>query len=160
MDAKKEKEWLEIHDDEVTAVSLITEIESRVAERRKQHGRIHPQFPTFGQTATLPKSPSSLNVSALYHHLKQLNELEGPPVTAVLSPSPATQMPVIGRLWQLIRQQAHNLVLFYVNRANTYNYQTHSQLINALNELVRLTQKQQEEIDRLKTEIETLQNKD
>ena len=158
--AKERTGWLEIHDKEVTAVSLMTEIESRVEQRRKQHGRITPHFPTFGQTAAMPESPEPHESPSLYHHLRQLNELEGPPVTAVLVPSPVTQLPVLGHLWRSIRQQAHDLVLFYVNRANAYNYQTHNQFISALNELVRLTQRQQEEINRLKTELETFQNKD
>jgi hypothetical protein len=136
----------------------MAEIESRVERRWEQYGRITPQFPTFGQTAAMPAPPH--DASALYHHLRQLNELEGPPVTPVLVPSPITQLPVIGRLWQFIRKQAHDLVLFYVNRANAYNYRAHSQLISTLNELVRLTQQQQEEIRRLRAEIEVLPDKD
>ncbi|MCA9970313.1 MAG: hypothetical protein KC425_08860, partial [Anaerolineales bacterium] len=96
----------------------------------------------------------------LYHHLHALNDL--PPFDAApqLVASPATRLPLLGRLWQLVRAQAHRLVLFYVNRHAAYNSQAALHLVNTLNELTRLAQTQQQEIAALRAEIARLAPKD
>lgn len=147
------KKWLEIHDAEVTAESLMAQIEERVKRRRQELGRIDPQFPTFGRVTEMPEPASPQDAPNLYHHLRQLNRREPPDVTAVLLPSPATRLPIIGRLWGLIRGQFHNLILFYVNRAQAYNSQTYHNLTNTLNELTRLTQEQKRAIEALEREL-------
>jgi hypothetical protein len=94
---------------------------------------------------------------SLYWHLRALNTHTVPETTAVLANSPATQIPVLGRLWQTIRREAHNLVLFYVNRSLRYTTNEQQEVTHVLNELTRLSQAQQMEIEQLKTELQSLQ---
>lgn len=150
------KNWLEIHDEAVTAVSLISQIEERVRQRRQEHGRVNIQFPTFGYLSPMPEPLQSQNAPNLYHHLRQLNQMDAPPVTAVLVPSPATRVPILGRLWQMVRGQIHNLILFYVNRTNSHNSQVNSHITSTLNELTRLLQEQQQQIEQLQAELDAL----
>jgi hypothetical protein len=88
--------------------------------------------------------------------LKQANKTPSTAVEPVLAPSPATQMPILGRLWELIRGEMHNLVLFYVNRAVADQNQLNVNLVSALNELTRVVQAQRAEIESLRAEIRRL----
>ena len=150
--------WLEIHDVEVTAESLMAQIEERVKRRRRECGNVLSQFPTFGYVTEMPEPTSPQDAPNLYHHLRQLNRRESPDVTAVLVPSSATRLPIIGRFWGLIRGQFHNLILFYVNRAQAYNSQTYHHLTNTINELTRITQEQQRVIESLQRELDVVRN--
>ena len=77
-----------------------------------------------------------------------------------LASSPATATPVLGTLWGRIRAQMHDLVLFYVNRANVTHSRVDSQLIEAINSLTQLVEAQQAEIDQLKERLLEKQHKD
>jgi hypothetical protein len=65
-------------------------------------------------------------------------------------------MPVVGRIWQTIRGEMHNLVLFYVNRSVRDQSQLNVNLVSALNELTRVVQAQQAEIESLRAELHRL----
>ena len=151
--------WIVIADEEITAVALETAVEQRIIERRALLGRPPMlDLPAFGYLSPMPEMPENNPVSkTLYHHLRQLNEMAAPDTASVLAPSPAIRVPLLGRLWATIREQAHQLVLFYVNRALAYETVVNNHTVNTLNELTRLTQSQQEEILRLQAEIEQLQ---
>ena len=149
--------WLELHDPEISSADLVAEIEMRVQLRREELGQVRLVFPTFGTVSSYPEPPTDRPYNPnLYHHLRQANEME-PPVTApVLADSPSTQVPFLGRFWQLIRSQVHELVLFYVNRYVGYETQLDNHIISSLNEMTRVIQVQQEEIDILRNEVEVL----
>jgi hypothetical protein len=152
-----QKKWLELYDEEVTADQLMTTIEKRVQQRQAAQGEIKRTFPTFGFIAPMPHPPAEGDYSAtLYHHLQRLNEMETAETTPLLVPSPNTRLPLLGPLWQLIRRAAHELVLFYVNRHIAHNTTFHNHLINILNEQTNLLQAQQQEIEKLQLEIQTL----
>lgn len=149
--------WIEIHDEQITSEALAHEIEQRVTRRRAQLGSVNLVFPTFGHVSTYPEPPPGTLVDAnLYYYLKQANQTPSPAVEPILAPSPATRMPFVGRLWGLIRREMHNLVLFYVNRAVRDQNQLNVNLISALNEMTRVVQAQQAEIDTLRAEIRRL----
>jgi hypothetical protein len=125
-----------------------------VALRRAELGPVNLVFPTFGHVSTFPEPPvgGGLNPQ-LYYYLKQANETPSAAVEPLLAPSPATRTPVLGRLWGRIRGEMHNLVLFYVNRAVRDQNRLNVNLISALNELTRVVQAQQAEIESLRAEI-------
>jgi len=147
--------WLELHDPEISSADLVAEIEKRVQKRRAELGQVRLVFPTFGTVSPFPEPPSDRPYNSnLYHHLRQANEI-GPPDTApLLADSPATQIPLIGRFWKLIRSQFHELILFYVNRYIGYETQLDNHLISSLNEMTRVIQLQQEEIESLRHDLE------
>ena len=145
--------WLVIHDEEFTSEALVAEVERRVADRRARMGPVDLIFPTFGHVSTFPEPPVGSRINPqLYYYLKQANHSPAAAVEPVLAPSPATQLPVVGRLWGRIRGQVHSLVLFYVNRAVRDQSRLNVDLISALNELTRAVQEQQVEIDTLRAE--------
>ncbi|MCP4423325.1 MAG: hypothetical protein GY803_02425 [Chloroflexi bacterium] len=152
----KSRSWIVMADEEMTTAALETAVEKRLAERRTTLGRPSPvDFPAFGYRTPMPEPPASGAVSqTLHHHLRQLNRMEPPETTPVLIPSPATRIPILGRLWAVIREHAHRLVLFYVNRASARETAVNNHIMNALNELTRLAQSQQDEIRRLQKEID------
>ncbi|MCA9936313.1 MAG: hypothetical protein H6662_04160 [Ardenticatenaceae bacterium] len=148
------KPWLELNDPEINANDLMAEIDVRVAA----HGRFQPHYPTFGHISPMPQPPNEHFAPNLYHHLRALNELEATDSTPELAASPATQLPLLGKLWGMVRAQAHNLVLFYVNRSAADNAQTRAHMVNTLNELTRLVQEQQQEIAALRARLEQEDN--
>jgi hypothetical protein len=150
--------FLEINDPEISAEQLTAAIQQRVQQRRAQLGTVERPFPAFGTAVPCPQQPDNLDhPPALYHHLRQANDLYGRPETApILAASPATRVPLLGRLWALIREQAHGLVLFYVNRAIAHQTTINRHTISALNQLTLLSQEQQRTIADLQQEIERL----
>jgi hypothetical protein len=151
-------DWIIIEDEEVTADGLAAVVAQRLAERRAQLGQPPSlNLPAFGYLSPLPETPQQPVSATLYHHLRHLNELGAPETTPVLVPSPATRVPILGRFWRTIRAQMHQLILFYVNRALAHETAVTNHTRSTLNELTRLAQAQQEEINRLQQEIERLQ---
>ncbi|MDX1416464.1 MAG: hypothetical protein R3293_19850 [Candidatus Promineifilaceae bacterium] len=143
--------WLEIHDSELSSKELAAEIARRVELRRETLGQVHLTFPTFGNVSPFPEPPSDhLYNPNLYHHLRRANQMEPPDTAPVLAHSPATQLPILGRFWQMVRRQFHELILFYVNRFVAHETQMDNHLISSLNELTRIVQVQQEEIQSLR----------
>jgi hypothetical protein len=148
--------WIVIHDDLITSEELVTEVERRVAQRREELGGVNLVFPTFGHVSTFPEPAENQANPHLYYYLKQANQPPSPAVGPILAPSPATRMPVVGRIWQTIRGEMHNLVLFYVNRSVRDQSQLNVNLVSALNELTRVVQAQQAEIESLRAELHRL----
>lgn len=148
--------WLEIHDEEITSEELVREVERRVAQRREGLGSVNLGFPTFGHVSTYPEPAGSALNPHLFYYLKQANQMQSPAVEPILAPSPATQTPVLGRLWGRIRGEMHNLVLFYVNRSVRDQNQLNVNLISVLNEMTRVIQEQQAEIEALGAEVRRL----
>lgn len=161
MTESEKQAWLEIHDSEVTAEALMAEVERRVAQRRAELGVVQPVFPTFGFVSEYPEPPQDGRAynPNLYHHLRQANQTAPPETAPVLAASPATRVPLLGRLWGLVRAQFHELILFYVNRPVRHGVQLNNHLISVLNELTRQVAAQQEEIESLRAELRALKEK-
>lgn len=151
---RSDEDWLTIHDSEISSAELAAEIARRVQKTEERSGELKLILPSFGEISSFPKPPADrLYNPLLYHHLRRANELAPPATNPVLVPSPATRIPILGRIWQLIRRQVHELVLFYVNRLGAYEANLDSHIISSLNELTRLVEEQQEEIIRLQKKL-------
>ena len=95
----------------------------------------------------------------LYHHLHLANKLYTDVETeSILASSPATRLPLIGNLWGTIREQAHSLVRFYVNRAVAHEVEVNRHLVNALNLLTAENQRQQRAIAELEEALAALRD--
>ena len=150
--------WIVIHDEYLSSEELVREVERRVAQRRAQLGAVSLVFPTFGYVTDYPDVPLAKRVSPhLYYYLEQANKMPPPAVEPQLAPSPATRTPILGRLWQRIRGEMHNLILFYVNKSVRDQNRVNASLISTLNELTRVIQDQQSEIDALRDEVRRLE---
>ncbi len=146
--------WILIEDDTWTGAALSAEIEQRAAVRSAEMGSLIVEFPSFGYLSELPQPPSDRAYNAnLYHHLRLANEMPPPATAPVLADSPATRTPLVGKLWQRIRGQVHELILFYVNRSVRDQTQLNNELISTLNELTRTVDAQQAEIERLRAAL-------
>ncbi|HRN67552.1 MAG TPA: hypothetical protein PK205_01815 [Promineifilum sp.] len=146
--------WIVIHDEQVSSEELVRQVEERVARRRAELGAVEVVFPAFGYVSSYPDVPLEKRVSPhLFYYLEQANRMPPASVEPLLAPSPATRAPVVGGLWQKIRGEMHNLVLFYVNKSVREQSRTNANLVSTLNELTRVIQDQQAEIDALRAEI-------
>jgi hypothetical protein len=151
----------EIQDAEVDPNQILQQIRERIARRREEKGYEERRFPVFGMTGYV-EPPADLPYDAeLYSNLRLANEAFARIETGpVLAPSPATRAPVVGRLWQQVRGEVHNLVLFYVNRAVTQQVNVNRYLVAVVNRLTALSQEQQQTIARLEAELDALKSRD
>ncbi|MBP6016564.1 MAG: hypothetical protein KA586_07570 [Candidatus Promineofilum sp.] len=153
-----EQPWLRIQDEQISSEALVAEVQRRVDQRRAELGVTRVLFPKFGHMSSYPEPPVESGVynPDLYHYLKQANRKSTPQLEPLLVPSPSTRVPVFGRLWGMVRAQFHQLVLFYVNRSVSDQSQLNINVVSVLNELTRVSQVQQEEIDDLRAEVQRL----
>ena len=150
---------IEILDPEIDAARVMEQVRERVWQRRAEMGRPRSDFPVFG-AAAMPARPDESQVDAnLYHYLslanKSYNQFE---TGADVQLSPAARLPLLGRFWSLIRRQAHELVLFYVNRNIEHQVAVNHQMVSVLNLLTASLQEQQRLIHELKAEIAELRS--
>ena len=159
MDGNVPDDLIEIHDPEIDPAQIVEQIRERIRMRRHELGYEDMVFPTFGATA-YPGEPEDIPYDRdLYYHLRLANEIYTQAETeAVLVPSLATGVPLLGRLWRLVRREAHNLVLFYVNRAVAHQTDVNRHLVSALNQLAVMSQDQQRILLSLRSEIEALRS--
>lgn len=151
---------IEVNEMEVDRQRLMDRVRKRIERRRKDMGYDPVRFPSFGGVAYPGKPNGDQYDPDLYHHLmlanKTYTQVETNPLLDV---SPATRIPVLGRLWSQFRIHAHNLVLFYVNRAIRHEVDVNRHLISVLNSLAIANQEQQDAIVKLEAEIEELRSK-
>jgi hypothetical protein len=150
---------VEIRDPEIETAQIMEQIQERVRNRRAELGHVWQNFPVFG-AAAMPGEPEDIPVNAnLYHYLKLVNKSYNQFETGTdVQLSPATRVPILGRIWSLVRRQAHELVLFYVNRNIEHQVTVNQQIVSALNLLTasleeqrRLTLEMQKEIEALRS---------
>ena len=154
-----EQPWIEIHDSQISSAELVREVAARVERRRADRGTVDVDFPPFG--ATTPAADGGADrgdLFRLHYYLRQLEQLPPPETQPELAASPATRAPLLGRLWRLIRREAHNLVLFYVNRIVAHNTKVNRHVASALNEAASLIKEQEAEIERLRKELAQLKD--
>ena len=161
MSEQKHEPWLEINDQQLSAETLEARIEERLRQRRAELGPVSRHFPTFQAQAPVPQATAAgENNQRLHDVLRQLQQLPPPATHPALSSSPATRLPLLGRFWALMRSQAHQLVLFYVNRHLAHQAQTNHLVSNALHELGALLLAQQQEVERLQARLSALEQND
>ena len=146
---------VEIDDPAIDPAAVMTEIRRRIAQRRRELGYENRSFPSYG-AAIYQGEPNDIAFDKDLHYFLRLAnatfaEAETEPV---LADSPATRVPVLGRLWGMVRGGAHNLVIFYVNRAITHQTSVNSYLVSAVNRLTAVVEEQQRTINRLQSELE------
>lgn len=146
------QEWLglEFTDERHTAVELEVDLLAQAQPDTAVSAIPHfikPQ-PTAGQRPD--------QTGAVHHYLAGARRaIEAADTAPHLANSPALSVPILGKLWQQIRGQMHDLVLFYVNRAGRTHSRTDGQLIEAVEALAQLVEQQQAEIERLTNEIDS-----
>ena len=150
---------IEIHDPDIDPDAIMNEIRARIRQRRQELGYEKRTFPSFA--TTYPTEPDDLEYDPnLYHHLRLANEQYTEASTEILlAPSPATRVPILGALWRQIRHGAHNLVIFYVNRAITHEVNVNRHLITVLNSLTTQVEEQQRAIQSLQADLAALRER-
>jgi len=145
---------IEIHDPEIDPARIMAEIRERL--RRRAAGPGAP-FPTFGASG-YPGEPDGEDYDPdLYYHLRRANELYARlDIEPVLAPSPLTRLPVLGRLWRLIRRQAHNLVLFYLAILARQQLAVNRHLVGVLNRMAVQLEVQRRQVRALEEEVRRL----
>ncbi len=160
MNSEIPNDLIEINDSEINPSEIMEKIRRRIEQRRAKLGYEKKTFPSFG-IADYPEEPEDLPGDPnLYHHLRLANKTYAQVKTeSILAPSPMTNLPVIGNLWKLIREQAHHLVLFYVNRSIAHQTGVNRHLISVLNRLTAALQEQQRMIIALQAELDTFRRR-
>ena len=148
---------IEIHDPEIDLTQIMEQIRERIRQRREELGYPRQSFPKFG-AAAYPGEPEGGDFDTdLYYHLRRANDLYYQiGVESSLAPSPTTSLPVVGRLWGLIRREAHNLVLFYLGKSAQQQVAVNRHLVSTLNRMVTQLQQQEADLRELRDEIERL----
>jgi hypothetical protein len=146
---------IEIQDPEIDPDQIMEQIRARILQRREELGLPRETFPVFG-AAAYPGEPEGQDYDEdLYYHLRKANEVYYQiGVEPSLAPSPATRLPILGRLWKQIRQEAHNLVLFYLGKMTQRQVTVNRHLVSTINRLTVQLQEQQREIESLRETIE------
>ena len=148
---------LEIHDPEIDTAQIMEQIRERIRRRRQELGYPRETFPAFG-AAAYPGEPESGDFDHdLYYHLRRANDLYYQiGVESALAPSPTTSVPILGRLWGMIRREAHNLVLFYLGKSAQQQVAVNRHLVGTLNRMAVQLQQQKMELQGLREEIAQL----
>lgn len=151
--------FIELNDEQVTAEALTAQIAARLQSRPVLSP---PEIPPYAVHEGPPGLPADIPYRfGLYYHLQRTHDLYPRAETApVLAASPATRLPLFGRLWALIREQAHSLVLFYVNRSLAQQTAVNRHLVGAVSELTRQVEEQQRTIARLERRLQELEQED
>jgi hypothetical protein len=151
---------LEIRGSESDQQQLMERVADRVEQRRDDAGTSTVRFPSY-KGVPYPGTPEYSRYDPdLYHNLRLANSIYPDVMTEPeLEPSPATRIPIVGDLWRLVRAQAHNLVLFYVNRSTRHEVDVNRHIVSVLNSLAISNQEQLEIIDDLKAEVDELRSK-
>ena len=159
MDSKVEisSDLIEIHDPEIDPARIMEEIRERIRRRREELGYPRQVFPTFG-AAAYPGEPEGEDYDIeLYFHLRRANETYHQiNVELFIAPSPRSFIPILGPIWDRIRREAHNLVLFYVNKLAQRQVTVNRHLVSTLNRMAVQIQEQQRRIKALEEEVRRL----
>ena len=157
MDREIPDDLIEINDPDIDPAQIVEQIRERIRRRREEAGYAQRVLPTFGATAYPGEPEGEHHDPDLYYHLQLANEIYVRTETGpILAASPATRLPILGRLWQSVRGHAHSLVLFYVNRAATHQTDVNRHLVSTLNQLAVVSQEQQQRIRELESQVDRL----
>lgn len=139
---------IEIRDPELSTGAIMQRIRANLAQRTFVD--VDPVAPVAFDAGT--SHPAGDPV--LDYHLEQADRLHNNvwPVLS-LAPSRATQVPVIGKVWQRVREQAHRLVLYYVEMTASKQIGFNEHVVGSLNRLAAM----QEKLSVLEAEVAALQ---
>lgn len=157
MSHEQHKTWISLEDPQLSSEALAARVEMQLTRRRRELGRVTQRFPDF---QTKPSEiDEDANGEALREALRQLQTLPPPPTQATLAPSLVTRLPLLGRLWRLIRAQSHELVLFYVNRQLAHQTQTNHLVFRALQAMHTQMAQQAAQMTALESRLATLETR-
>jgi hypothetical protein len=107
-----------------------------------------PELPDF-ELQAVPR----VQDATLRYHLERAHATHDQVwVQLSVFPSPATQLPIIGRLWRLVREQAHRLILYYLEMATSKQIGFNRHVVGITSRLAAA----QEEIAQLRQEVAEL----
>lgn len=92
-------------------------------------------WPRYGVSAEDEDLSAEGADQLIKHHLQYARRLlNNEPDFAVgtAASSPVTRLPVIGPLWRLMRQQAHALVMYYLDRQRAHQAEINHHLLEAI----------------------------
>jgi hypothetical protein len=160
MDIDVPDDLIEIDDPEIDVDDIMQEIRERIRRRREAMGYPRKSFPAFG-AAAYPGEPETEDFDEnLYYHLRKANDTYMTLVVEpVLSSSPATRIPILGRIWRQIRKEAHNLVLFYLGKLAGKQVLVNRHMVSTLNRMAAELQNQQAQVRELRREVKQLQER-
>ncbi len=147
---------VEAMSEEIDVEALMERIRQQVREKREEAVEPQPEE-VFGI--------SSNQLSTLDEDLKEdLSWLSQNPVVWVslqLSEEPPKRIPLFTRLWKIVRRQAHELVIFYVNTLAVRQSKINARVAKVLSRLVkRLYEPSVDpEISRLRSEVDELKER-
>lgn len=154
------EDFIEIQDPEIDPAQIMEQIRERIRRRREELGYPRKVFPTFGAAAYPGEPEGEEHDPDLYYYLRQANEhYYQLGVELILVPSPRSRIPLIGPLLDRIRREAHNLVLFYVNKLAQRQVAVNRYLVSTLNRMAVQIQEQQRRIQALQEELQKLREK-
>ncbi len=147
---------IEFKDEALSAADIETKIETALTnDRHHEINNTVNAIPKFVNQA----SADHLSSTAVGHHLQAARRALAQAETAPnLANSPALSVPILGKLWGRIREQMHELVLFYVNRSGATTSRVDAQLIEAVTALTALVEAQQAELEALKDKHKKIDN--
>lgn len=156
MTEQNDHQLIEIDDPEIDPEQIMIEIRRRMWIERKKRKYDQQSFPQFGQSDLFNQLADLEVDSELYRFLEKANNAIGDMDTSAhLAESPATRVPILGNIWRMIRANAHQLVLFYVNRTTARQTTVNAEMLNVLNRLTIMVHEQSETIEILRAELET-----
>ncbi len=104
----------------------------------------------------LPPPPEAVEDATLRYHLARARALHRQTwVGLSLAPSPGTRVPVLGRIWGMIREQMHRLILYYVDMAVSKQVEVNTHLVASLTRLAEV----EREIVELRREVAALRRR-
>lgn len=139
-------------DDEIEPADLEKRLRAQATERPSNDR----WWPVYGQAIGGESAGDGDTLrQQIDHHLASVQRLlaaSGTRTEPILASSPATRLPLIGRLWGAIRQQVHGLILFYLNRQRADQAEITHHLLQAVTALERDNRRLSEQLARLEAE--------
>lgn len=141
---------IEIRDPHIDAAAVLQQLYANLSARQAL-APLEKPLPDFG----LPPIPE-IEESALRYHLHRANRLYDQLwVPLSLAPSPATRIPLVGRVWGLVRESLHRLILYYLEMAISKQAGFNSHVVGALNSMAGM----QSELAMLRQEVRELRRR-
>jgi hypothetical protein len=150
--------WITLYDTVWTSEKITAEIDSRARARKDDYGHLEISIPPFNYTKITLQPPQdhALN-NDLYSHLNVLSTAQPLHVNPALKENSAVQTSWLRGIWEKLRSQINNLVLFYINRAAQQQSLINEELTATLKELTyaitRETESRQEINQHLRAEF-------
>ncbi|MHB0877288.1 MAG: hypothetical protein ACYC5O_14725 [Anaerolineae bacterium] len=151
-----EHDLIEIRDPEIDVDAIMRRVREGVERKRREGLLPEKQFPRFG-VALMPAEPAGEHDVELYYHLQRSNDTcTDIGVDLSLADSPFTTMPVVGRVWSMLRRQVHGLIVYYLGLLSRKQVRVNTHLVSTMNRLVAQSQSQAEEIAALRQQVAQL----